>query len=58
MTPQAHIALDFESYYDTRVSVKKMGVREYLTQPETEIYLVTAYAGNEFKSCSKPESFD
>jgi hypothetical protein len=55
VTPN-HIAVDFETYYDTRLSVKKMGVAEYLAQ--TEIYLITAYDGNGTSIATDPGNFD
>jgi DNA polymerase len=57
VNPAPHIAIDFETYYDTQLTVKKMGVWEYLSQTP-EIYLVTAYDGNGTKLATQPSSFD
>jgi hypothetical protein len=51
-----HIAVDFESYYSPTVSLKKMGVQEYLNHPECEIYLVSAYGDDLNLACS-PQDF-
>jgi len=51
-----HLALDFESFYDTTLSLKKMGVQEYLSQ--TEVYLVSAYDGNGLSRVCHPNEFN
>lgn len=51
-----HIAVDYESYYSPTVTLKKMGVREYLNHPECEIYLVSAYSDDLNLACS-PKDF-
>lgn len=55
--PGEHIAVDFESFYSPAVSVKKMGVREYLDHPECEVYLVSAY-GNDLNISCTPDQFN
>lgn len=57
MKPGEHIAIDFESYYSPQVSVKKMGVREYLDHPECEIYLVSAFSPEMDVACH-PDEFN
>jgi DNA polymerase bacteriophage-type len=52
-----HIAIDYESYYSPQVSVKKMGVREYLDHPDCEIYLVSAYGPGLDVACH-PDEFN
>ena len=56
MTKGDHIALDFESFYSPLVTLKKMGVREYLEHPDCEIYLVSAYGDDLNLACS-PRDF-
>jgi hypothetical protein len=56
--PGDHIAIDFESFYSPQVSVKKMGVREYLDNPETEIYLVSANNGDGIDLACHPHEFN
>jgi hypothetical protein len=56
VNPAPHIAIDFETYYDTQFTVKKMGVQEYLAH--VEIYLVTAYDGNGVSAATGPGSFN
>lgn len=53
-----HIALDFESYYSPTVSVKKMGVREYLDHPDCEVYMVSAYDGCDLWTACEPPEFN
>lgn len=56
MASGEHIAIDFESYYSPLVTLKKMGVREYLDHPECEIYLVSAYGDGLNLACA-PRDF-
>jgi hypothetical protein len=53
-----HIAIDFESFYSPVVSVKKMGVREYLDHPDCEVYLVSAYDGADLWVACEPQYFN
>lgn len=53
-----HIAIDFESFYSPAVSVKKMGVREYLDHPDCEVYLVSAYDGRDLWVACEPQYFN
>lgn len=53
-----HIAIDFESFYSPAVSIKKMGVREYLDHPDCEVYLVSAYDGHDLWVACEPQYFN
>lgn len=43
-TPPTH-AIDFESYYDSKISIKTLGAWHYLRHPKTNIYLVSIVGG-------------
>lgn len=50
-------AVDFEtSYTDTR-GIRQLGVRNYLSHPETDIFLVSVY-GDDFAWVGHPKEFD
>lgn len=51
------VGVDFESYYDKKISIRTMGSYAYLTHPDVDIYLVTIYDGEQLY-VGRPEEFD
>jgi len=52
------IAHDYETYYDSQVSIKTMGAYHYLRHPGMDIYMLSIQASNGFKFVGRPEEFD
>lgn len=48
------IALDFETYYSSTYSLKKMTTREYVMHPEFEVILLAAKVGDEERIVLEP----
>lgn len=51
------VALDYESYYSSTVSIKTMGAYHYLRHPEMDIYMLSIDAEG-FQYVGRPEGFD
>jgi len=54
------IAIDFETVYklDKNHGIKEQGTWNYLSDPRTDIYMVSIVADNGFEYCGRPEDFD
>ena len=51
-------AVDFETYYDKKVSIKTLGPMGYFSHPEFDAYLVTVVGDNGFAFAGSPREFD
>lgn len=52
-------AIDFECYYDKKVSITTLGIHHYLHHPDCSIYLVSVYSAEAgFSYVGKPENLD
>lgn len=51
-------ALDFESYYDAKCSVKPLGIHHYVRHPLFDAYLLTVAGDDGFEYCGHPEALD
>ena len=52
-----HVAIDFETYYTTQLSITKMGTYQYVTHPEFDAYMVSIY-GPDLEFVGRPSDFD
>lgn len=50
-------AIDFETYYDSEVSITVQGVHGYLQHPNCDIYMVSVY-GDDVQWVGHPKDFD
>lgn len=51
-------ALDFETYYDKRCSIKTLGPLGYFSHPEFDAYMVSVVGDNGVKFVGHPKDFD
>lgn len=51
-------AVDFESYYDKRCSIKVLGPLGYFSHPDFDAYLVSVVGDNGFVFVGHPKEFD
>lgn len=51
-------ALDFESYYDKRCSIKTLGPRGYFSHPDFDAYMVSVVGDDGTRFCGHPKDFD
>ncbi len=51
-------ALDFESYYDNRCSIKTLGPRGYFSHPDFDAYLMSIVGDDGTRFCGHPKDFD
>ena len=54
---QKYIAIDFETYYDTKYSIKHYGNRAFCEHPEFDAYLVAIY-GDDYEFVGHPIDVD
>ena len=53
------LAIDFETFYDKRVSVTMQGLHHYLHHPDCSIYLVAVYSDEaKFAYVGEPQNMD
>lgn len=50
-------AIDYETFYTAHISVKTMGIEEYVRHPQVEAYLVSVY-GEDYQFVGKPSEVD
>jgi DNA polymerase len=51
-------ALDFETYYDKRCSIKKLGPLGYFSHPDFSAYMVSVVGDNGYTFVGDPKDFD
>lgn len=51
-------ALDFETYYDKRCSIKTLGPRGYFAHPDFDAYMVSVVGDEGTRFCGHPNDFD
>lgn len=51
-------AVDFETYYDSDVTIVELGVHHYLRHPESDIYLVSIATDTGIRFVGHPKDFD
>lgn len=54
--PEQIVAIDFESYYDDEVSLRKMSAWSYTRHPQVEPYLISI-VGHDFEWVGNPKDF-
>jgi hypothetical protein len=52
------ISIDFETYYDSKYSLRKMSTWDYVFDEKFDAYLVAAYGDNNTKWVGHPKDFD
>lgn len=51
-------ALDFETYYDKRCSIRTLGPMGYFSHPDFDAYMVSVVSDNGFQFVGHPKDFD
>ncbi|NDE16417.1 hypothetical protein EBZ80_15945 [bacterium] len=51
-------AVDFETYYDSEVSIGELGVYHYLRHPQSDIYMVSIATDTGIRYVGHPKDFD
>ena len=51
-------AVDFETYYDSEVSIAPLGIHHYLRHPQGDIYLVSIATAQGLRYVGHPKDFD
>jgi len=51
-------ALDYETYYDKRCSIRTLGPRGYFSHPDFDAYMVSVVGDDGTKFCGHPKDFD